>query len=230
MKNKQEIISSFAELFAEGNNQLPIRAVTTHEAVSYEIEIFDDFIDSQQFSEAVSIMRNAGEDDCVTILFDSHGGDTGAMTTLLAAIDLCKATVLGYAMSKVHSAAAVCFCACDGWYVNPDAEIMWHTGSMRLGNTVDNVSSMVQHHKKITKLRTERHCSKFLTRKELTSIHNGKDFWLTGEELIERIDKHLEKQNTQSAASDEKMLLELLKTKLPTKKAKEVLEVLVGDF
>ena len=161
-------------------------------AYEYEYILDGELEERSQAQEMVTVMRECTESDTVILRINTNGGCVATCAAILDGIDKCAGTVIGYAEGNVYSAGALIFSACDGWGVSVGAGFNFHEGGMGDMGKPSDVDAYVTYHRKRLKILLDHYCSKFLSTSEIKKICNGKEFYLTSQEMIERIKKHAE--------------------------------------
>ncbi len=145
------------------------------------------------------LLRNAQETDVVVFYLNTPGGwlDTGIQ--LLNAIKSCRAHVITVLDGKAVSMGALLFMAGDERVVNDNTMLMFHTysGGNTTGKSNEQASALaasIQHYKGVLQSYTEG----FLTKEEIKEIMEGKDLWLSADNVRLRLTK-LEKEAAEKA-------------------------------
>ncbi len=158
---------------------------------------------AEVFHDFFTCLRQAGPDDIVYIHLNSDGGSIDTMVQIIHSINSTQATVVGCAEGSVASAAAFIFFSCHAFQIADHCEFLIHNGSGgQVGKPNDNVAYANSHHKRIEGV-VKRTAGKFLKKKDIAAILNGKELFLTSEEVSERIAKTIEKYDRQQEEQED---------------------------
>ncbi len=153
---------------------------------TFTIRIFGEIHSPNQFEDALEVLDSASEDDTVVIRLSTDGGDTDATDTFVSAMQRCKARVLVEASGGVHSAGTIILMNAPEFRLSDNFNALIHNGSIgAAGKTSDTLSQLKFYGKYMEKLFTDTYKG-FLTDEELSQLMSGADFWLTGNEWVER--------------------------------------------
>ncbi len=149
--------------------------------------------DADAFHYFFTCLRQAGPEDVIYLHINSDGGQVDTTVQIIHAINSTQATVVGCAEGSVASAAAFIFFACHAFQIADHCEFLIHNGrGGQVGKPNDNVSYAESHHKRIEGI-VKRTVGKFFSKKDIKAVLNGREFFLTSEEVSERIAKTIEK-------------------------------------
>lgn len=190
---------------------------TTRSTTEYRFNLVGYVEEEEYYSELLHVLRVATPSDVIHLHISSPGGYVSTMTQILHNMEVCQAEIVGHLEGICHSAATFIFLGCDNWVINPDAMLLFHAiSSGTFGESHKMVADAEATHEWGKRL-AKRYYSPFLTKKEIKKLINGKDFWMFGDEVLERLQNnvipHLEKeqQDAEDALREEtrKQLLEL---------------------
>lgn len=134
------------------------------------------------------IYRNASPTDVIRVRINSEGGQLNTLIQLINCIRECQATVITVLESEAHSAAGALFLAGDQYMVGSHAAILIHEPS---GGNWDYHSKSKKYQEFSVKHSEEvfaDYYEGFLTEDEIESVLDGKDLWLSSEEISERLE------------------------------------------
>ena len=178
-------------------------------------QILDFYLNSsignpEDYSEWNQILRSSGEQDVVYLHINCYGGQALTAVQLMRAISESRATVVASVEGACMSAATFLFLMADVCEISDHSIFMFHNFS---GGTIGKGNEMmaqVHHNDKWARGLMESIYKDFFTQEEIDSILEGKDYWMSPDEVTERLKSRndiLEKQQTAA-----------LETVKPTKK------------
>ena len=155
-----------------------------------EIYLTGDVDFDRDFINLIKEIKSLGEKDEIHIYINNYGGAVSTLIQLLNALKSTKAKTISYLEGYACSAASMVFLACDELILNNFSVLMLHYYFS--GNSYQKGCD-IELSTEFTKKHFQYICSEIykdiLTKKELESMFNGKDFWFTKDEIIERLDK-----------------------------------------
>jgi ATP-dependent protease ClpP protease subunit len=170
----------------------------------------------EKYTEWFDIIRSCGENDIIKIHINSGGGDLLTTLQLIRALQETAATVVCSVEGQCCSAATLVFLQADMVEVSDHSIFMFHNYS---GGTIGKGGEMMDQlkHESIWIEKLFRDVYKdFLTADEIQLMLNNKDIWMSGEEVLTRIKKKIEKLN-ESNKEDSVELVEEKPVKKVTK-------------
>ena len=142
-----------------------------------------------EWSEEVSAIQTATENDIIHIYINSPGGNLFTTTELLSAMLQSKAHIITEITGEACSAGMLLFLAGHEFMVSDDASAMCHGASYGAYGTQGQVHDNVMHSTKhLTKL-AYKYYKGFLETDEIERLLEGKEYWMEAEEIIERLEK-----------------------------------------
>lgn len=165
-------------------------------------QILDFYLNStigspEEYAEWNQILRSSGEQDVVYLHINCYGGQALTAVQLMRAIAESRATVVASVEGACMSAATFLFLMADVCEISDHSIFMFHNFS---GGTIGKGNEMmaqVHHNDKWARNLMESIYQDFFTQEEIDSILEGKDYWLSPDEVTERLQKRndlLEKQ------------------------------------
>ena len=165
-------------------------------------QILDFYLNStigspEEYAEWNQILRSSGEQDVVYLHINCYGGQALTAVQLMRAISESRATVVASVEGACMSAATFLFLMADVCEISDHSIFMFHNFS---GGTIGKGNEMmaqVHHNDKWARNLMESIYKDFFTQDEIDSILEGKDYWLSPDEVTERLQKRndiLEKQ------------------------------------
>ena len=182
-------------------------------------QILDFYLNStigspEDYAEWNQILRSSGEQDVVYLHINCYGGQALTAVQLMRAISESRATVVASVEGACMSAATFLFLMADVCEISDHSIFMFHNFS---GGTIGKGNEMmaqVHHNDKWARGLMESIYKDFFTQEEIDSILEGKDYWLSPDEVTER----LQKRNDILEKGLKKSVTE---TKNPRKRAKK---------
>jgi len=162
--------------------------------------------------EIVEALDLAQEGDTIHIHIASPGGDLEGSIVLIHAMLRTKAHVVCHADGEVESAATLLFFAGREYVVNPFAHFMFHDASFGVAQKVNEQRKRLE---SVTNL-LQSICT-FLyypafTYDEIDEILEGRDVYVTADEMVERINEGLQRaedeENEEEAEYQQELLTE----------------------
>lgn len=149
--------------------------------------------EAEPFYDFFTVLRTAGPEDIVYLHINSPGGYVSTMTQIIGAIKSAPCAVIGVAEGEVASAAAMIFFSCHGFMVADYSQFLVHNGmGGHIGKPNDNLAAADSHHIRTKKV-MKGVLGPFFSKKEIKSILNGREFYMDGDEVVERLQKAEEK-------------------------------------
>jgi len=155
----------------------------------HEFYITGDIKDASEYIEWYNTIRHASESDVIKVFINSYGGDLFAAIQMVNAIQSTKAKVEMHIEGACLSAATVIFLQGDEFFIHPYSTFMIHNyygGAFGKGNEMfQQITFERQWSEKLFR-DVYKH---FLTSDEITTVLNGKDLWMSPEEVENRLKK-----------------------------------------
>ena len=135
----------------------------------------------------ITVMDLAEEQDVINLYINTGGGSLESTISIVHAMLRSNAQIICHADGQIASAGTLIFFAGSSFVVYPFAHAMFHDGSTIIGGEFsENLKAAEATSGLIKKICMELYCPYF-TKKEVKNILNGKDMYLTSEELHDRI-------------------------------------------
>lgn len=159
--------------------------------------IFDEIGAPQEFAEIIDILDNSIKEDLIIFKLNTPGGRLDSSLSIRDAIFASAANTVAECSGGVASAGTFLALACDGLYVAPHTEFMCHYYSGGLGGKGNEIEAASKfgavHHPAIN----YDVYKKFLTKKEIKRLIQGKDYYFNIEQTKERWAKVVEYRQKQ---------------------------------
>lgn len=186
-------------------------AVKTINSVQYvsfdhQIAISGGLEEPQQFIEEFSVIRNAGENDVVSLFLNTPGGCLYTGTQFRSVLQKCAARTVAYLESGCHSAGTIIALSCDDLEVSDDSFMLIHNYSSGLwGKGTDLVKGVLEQDKWIKSIMREAY-KDFLTEKEIEKkLFKSEDIYLQAAEIRERWERVLEARKLKADEETERL-------------------------
>lgn len=152
----------------------------------YQCTIDDDFTDVRQFAQLVDYLNNAAEDDIAFIRMSTSGGALHSIIPLIESMRNTAARIIMHVESDTASAGTILMMLADEVYINPYTTIMIHTASYGFYGHSGNMDANISHSTKAIERLVNEVYADYLTPAEIVRVLDGKEFYLTAEEAMER--------------------------------------------
>lgn len=185
-------------------------------------QILDFYLNStigspEEYAEWNQILRSSGEQDVVYLHINCYGGQALTAVQLMRAISESRATVVASVEGACMSAATFLFLMADVCEISDHSIFMFHNFS---GGTIGKGNEMmaqVHHNDKWARELMGSIYKDFFTDEEIESILEGKDYWLSPDEVTERLTQRNNKLEKQAKAA----VIEAKKAEKAIKKTKK---------
>jgi ATP-dependent protease ClpP protease subunit len=149
----------------------------------------------EEYIEWFDQIRNAGANDVIVLHINCFGGDLYTAIQFIRVLQECQGIVVASVEGACMSAATMIFLQADEVEISNHSAFMFHNYS---GGTIGKGGEMID------QLTYERSWSEkllkevyadFLNEKEIESILNGKDLWMSSDEVTKRMASKAKKIN-----------------------------------
>ena len=165
----------------------------------FHLWLIDDIDDNKAYLKWFDVLQTASEDDLVVIHINCWGGDLFTAVQIVTQIKTCSAQVVCQIESSCCSAATIIALACDGLICYPHGYMMIHTSSgCAFGKQSDIKKEEEFYNPWLSNLFHEIY-KDFLTKKEIEAVLDGKDMWLSANEVVDRFKKKVDIINRANA-------------------------------
>ena len=161
-------------------------------AQMYEFYISGEIREPEYYIKAFNIIRYARENDTVKLYLNSFGGDMFSAIQFMRVLAETEAEVIVSIEGAAMSAATLLFLVADSVEITPNSSIMIHnysSGTMGKGN---EMHSQITHEAKWANKLFHEVYEDFLTEQEIISVLDGRDIWLSSDDVMERLQKRAE--------------------------------------
>lgn len=187
-------------------------------AMTHRLHLKGPVTDAEDYVEWVETIRDAGEHDTIEFHINSPGGNVYSAIELLHAFADTQAHIHVVLTGIVASAGTILMTVGDSFEISPYTTFMFHNYS---GGTIGKGNEMA------IKMDYEREWSKMfmhdiyeglLSEEEITQLLDGRDFWLSAEDVGNRLEAMIEFRQERAAKAVEEMMKELEEEEKPKKK------------
>ena len=144
------------------------------------------------YSEICYILSTLTEDETVYFHINTPGGVLDSAFQLVDTIKGCRATTIAKLTGTVASAGTIIALSCDKLIVAEHTSFMIHNYSAGAYGKGNELKARQEHIDKSTNDAFKEFYSGFLTDKEVKEVINGKDIWLTADEVRMRWQRKLD--------------------------------------
>ena len=164
-------------------------------AVQHHFYITGAIGEADEYIDLIDCLYSGKQGDSVVIHLNTPGGHLDTTMQIINAIRASECEVIGLADGPVCSAGTLILFACPNIGVQDFSYLMLHDGSEGVMGKINENLKQAQFTAKLL----EKICldvyQPFFTKKEIQSILDGKDMWLTSEEVNLRIVKAVKEEN-----------------------------------
>lgn len=153
-------------------------------------------LDPEEYIEWFENIRNAQENETITIHINSSGGDLFTAVQFIRVMQESKAYIIASVEGACMSAATMIFLQAHEFIISNYSSFMFHNYS---GGTIGKGGEMADQiifEKKWSEDMMKDIYKDFLTEKEIESMLNGKDLWMSGTEVANRLEVKTKKINS----------------------------------
>ncbi|QYW06654.1 putative protease [Pseudomonas phage UAVern] len=165
-------------------NRILVREETSR---LYTIRLSRIIGEADDFEEEFQVLAAAGPQDVVRILINSDGGNVATALLLCKAIRECEAHTVAYIGFMCASSATAIALACSEWEMDDNSSFMIHTATYGVYGKAQELKAQQKHMDKMINRFVENTYAGFLTAEEIAAVLDGKDYWMEGDELAQRL-------------------------------------------
>ena len=160
--------------------------------ITYHFYIHGEIGDSEEYVDLLDTLYTAGDTDVIMIHLNTPGGYLNTAVEIIHAIAQCKATVITCADGQVASAGSLIFFAGHTFLIGEFCEVMLHDGSGgNIGKINENLKSAEFTAKRLSHI-YHRIYGRFFSEEEVQSVLDGRDLYLTSDEVEALIEAAIE--------------------------------------
>lgn len=153
----------------------------------YRIYITDEIEGPDTYAEAYNILRTAQKHETIEFIINTPGGVIDSALMLVDGIKLSKAKTQATLSGTVASAGTLISLACDKLEISDSTIFMIHNysaGSHGKGHELKARQEFIDRHLRLVFTQTY---SSILSDEEIEDVIEGKDIWLSGDEVRQRL-------------------------------------------
>ncbi len=166
-------------------------------ASQYEFYLTGPIEAPSEYVEWFDVMRHATINDRIKVYINSTGGDLSTALQFMRVLSETDATVICSIEGYCMSAATMVFLCADAFEISPHSLFMMHNYSGGAIGKGGEIYDQVNFERGWSKEFLEEIYKDFLTKKEIKSLLENKDIWLSSNQVIERMQKLVKKRNKQ---------------------------------
>jgi ATP-dependent protease ClpP protease subunit len=162
----------------------------TQTKVQNNVEVFlDETIrEPRYYRQVIQMLGALSELDSCTFFIETPGGNADGILALCEAVDACEGQVQAIITGQASSAGSLFALRCPNVGVTPNARMMIHAVSFGYGGKhMDAVRGMEFQNKWLTRVFRQAY-EGFLEESEIVQCLEGKEFWFTSDEIVERLE------------------------------------------
>tara|TARA_R110000751_G_scaffold203900_1_gene308423 strand:- start:21 stop:599 length:579 start_codon:yes stop_codon:yes gene_type:complete len=160
-------------------------------STEYHFEVNKEIECPEQFEEMIGCLRQSGPNDTIYIHLNSPGGCLETTIQVIGAMRNSQATVVTCAEGSVASGAAIIFFAGHMMTLVPHCEFLIHTARGGMGGKLpDQLSTVASLERRLLTLYDDVFGG-FLTKRELGQVKNGRELFLTSEDVEQRLQEYM---------------------------------------
>ena len=171
-------------IISEWNKDVPIVAKGKVVTVFLNDEIYEPGV----YNELCYTLENTSADQ-VRLYINNGGGQLDAMLSIIASMERCSCEITGVLSGTVASAATMIALKCDKLEVAEHTAFMIHSASGGTSGKVHETKAYMEFNDKNLKEIFNAVYKSFLTDIEIKRVLDGKDMWMTKEEVVTRFAK-----------------------------------------
>jgi ATP-dependent protease ClpP protease subunit len=175
-----------SELFKPQSNQ-DERITSRPIANLHEIYLVGEIESPDNYIEWFNTIRNCSEMDVIKININSGGGDMFTAIQFLAVLRQTEAFKVVFVEGACMSAATVPLMVADEVHIAEHSMIMLHNYSGGVVGKGGEMYDQVTHEKKWSEALIRDIYEGFLSELEFEALLNGRDLWMSGEEVLTRL-------------------------------------------
>ena len=163
--------------------------------------------EAKEYQDWNQMLRTCHDHDIVTIHINSNGGDIFTAIQLMKAISDSPATVVASVEGMCMSAATFIFLVADICEIAEHSHFMFHNYSSGNWGKGHELLAVTQADDRWARNLMKKTYKGFFTDNEIEKIIDGRDVWLTPDEVIKKLDRR-NKLNKKNKIGPKKALLQ----------------------
>lgn len=144
-------------------------------------------VDVDDYVGLIDTLYMGKPNETIVLHLNTPGGDLNITMQIINAMKTSEADVIAIADGQVASAGSLILFAASSIGVQPYSYVMMHDGGEGLGGKANENLKQAQFTSKLLSTMAHSIYEPFFTKDEIDAVLEGKDMWLTSEEVEERI-------------------------------------------
>jgi ATP-dependent protease ClpP protease subunit len=145
----------------------------------------------EKYVEWNHIIRTSQENDVIYLHINCYGGDVMSSVQLMRALSESRAQVVASVEGACMSAATFIFLIADVYEISDHSMFMFHNYSGFSFGKGNEMKEQIIHEEKWAKNLMRKIYAGFLSTEEINEICNGRDIWMTPDEVGKRLEDRL---------------------------------------
>ena len=162
--------------------------IKTTKYTTYHHDIFlDDQITlPKSYRDVLSILFSAADNDSISIIINSEGGDLDSALAIVDGLKITKAFTTAIITGACLSAASIISMYCHNVVVMENSYVMIHTASFGAHGSSGNVKAHTEFTVKRIEAILQEAYDHFLTKDEINKVKNGAELWFDSSQVKSR--------------------------------------------
>lgn len=160
-------------------------------ATLLSVYIVGEIDEAEEYLEVFDKIRSAGELDIIRIHINSPGGYLHTAIQFMRCMRESRAKIVISVEGECMSAATLLMLNGHEFEISPHSLVMCHTYSTGMRSKGNEIRDRVKFDDEWSKKLFAEAYEGFMTQEEITAMIDGKDFWFTAEQTVERIGRRL---------------------------------------
>ena len=159
-------------------------------AVARKVTVYldEEIREPSYYRATLNKINNLGQNDEPEIVVNTPGGRLDSAISIINAIKMTDANVVGIIDNQAISAGSLILLSCPNIFVAPNSTMMLHSYSTGLiGKSQEIMASVAFNDANIKKMMADVYFG-FLNEKELGQLFNGSDLWMDSTEIVRRLE------------------------------------------
>lgn len=155
--------------------------------IVHNFYIYDGIEELIEYTDMITILDTATENDIVNIYLNTPGGDVYTAISIIHAIMRTDANVITHADGLVASAGTLIYFAAPTRAINHYSTFMFHDASTGMSGKLNENTKYIQSLTKLIERMAYELYSPYFTEDEISEILEGKDYYCDSDEMIARL-------------------------------------------
>lgn len=160
---------------------------TSPRAMRHEVYLSGPLTGPEDYVDWVRTIRSAGPDDVIELHLNTPGGDVYTAIQLLHAFDSTDAHVHVVIAGICASAGTILMTVGDSFEIHPATSFMFHNYSGGMRGKGNEMHIQMEYERKWSVQFMKDTYHGLLTEDEINSLVDGRDFWLSAEDVGDRL-------------------------------------------